>query len=207
MIQTILLFDDKDVELGDFFRFCANEYRSLHNMHFNQDVIIEHKSNSKITEIERSISEYNNSNFLFISYLHGDDDTMYLSNREIVSKDNAYLFTNAFCYTFSCCCGKNLSHILLEKQAHVFWGYKDLAYNMPYYEESFADLAISGLKHFFSNETIENAYNKVKEEYTEKIDALYQEDYFAATILSRNKEAMVVYGNKNMTISDFIINK
>jgi hypothetical protein len=137
--------------------------------------------------------------------LHGNDDAMLLSSEKIISIENAYLLSNTFCFTFSCSCGKNLATKLLENGACVFWGYIDKAYTVSDYEEDFANLAVSGLKHFFSNKTVESAYNKTQEEFTAKIDSLYQESFFVAATLLHNRDSMVVYGNKSMTVSDFLI--
>jgi hypothetical protein len=175
---------------------------------FRQNVNAEYNSeNCEKETIESVLSEYNNSNFLFVSFLHGDQDAMYVSNEKIVSSDNAYFFSNAFCYTFSCYCGKELASVLIENQALVFWGYIDKAFTILDYEEDFAELAISGLKHFMKNETVNSAFNKVKEEYTNKIDAIYQENFFVAATLLHNKESMVIYGNKSITVSDLIRSK
>ena len=206
MINTVLLYDNKDATLGTFFNLCANKFLHLHNAIYSQNVSAEHNTeNCEKEVIESALSAYNHFKFLFVSFLHGDEDAMYISNKKIVSSDNAYFFTNAFCYTFSCYCGKNLANILLKNNACVFWGYIDKAYSMPDYEENFAELAISGLAHFLKNESVDTAFNKVREEYTNKIDALYQENFFAAATLLHNKESMVVYGNKSMTVLDFII--
>jgi hypothetical protein len=206
MINTVLLYDNKDTTLGTFFNLCANKFMYTHNAVCKQNVSAEHNTeNSKKETIESVLSYYNISRFLFVSFLHGNEDAMYISNEEIISADNAYLFANAFCYTFSCYCGKNLAHRLLENGTCVFWGYNDKAYSIYDYEDDFAELAISGLSHFLKNETIDNAFNKAKENYTKKIDALYQENFFLAATLLHNKESMVVYGNKNMTVSDFTI--
>lgn len=206
MINTVLLYDNQDATLGTFFNLCANKFLYLHNAIYNQSVRIEHNTgNSKKEIIESAISTYNSSKFLFVSFLHGSEDAMYISNEKIVSIDNAYFFTNTFCFTFSCSCGKNLAHKLLANGACLFWGYIDKAYSIYEYEDDFAEIAISGLKHFLNKDTIENAEEKVREEYTKKIDELYQENYFAAAYLLRNKESMVVYGNKELTISDFAI--
>ncbi len=204
MIKTILLYDNEDERLGDFFCLCANKYQYLHNSYFSQNAIIEYKSNSSKNEIELSVSKYNNSNFLFISYLHGADDAMYMSNEIIISDENAYLFANAFCYTFSCYCGKHLATRLLDNGARVFWGYIDKAYTITDYEDDFAELAISGLNHFLQNVSIENAYNKVKKEYTTKMDAVYQENFFVAATLLHNRDSMVVLGDTNISIADLI---
>ena len=206
MINTVLLYDNNDTTLGAFFNLCANKFLYLHNALYNQCVGAEHNSeNCEKETIEAVLSAYNNSNFLFVSFLHGNEDAMYITNEEIVSASNAYFFTNAFCYTFSCYCGKSLAAKLLESGACVFWGYNDKAYSITDYEEDFAELAISGLTHFLQNESVDNAFNKVRDEYTRKIDALYQENFFVAATLLHNKESMVVCGNKNLTVSDFII--
>lgn len=206
MINTVLLYDNQDATLGTFFTLCANKFLYLHNIICSQSVSVEHNTENCEKEIvESALSDYNSSKFLFVSFLHGSEDAMYISNEKIISIDNAYFFTNTFCYTFSCFCGKNLAPKLLTNGACIFWGYIDKAYSISEYEDDFAEMATSGLKHFLNRETIENAEKKVREEYTKKVDELYQENYFAAAYLLRNKESMVVYGNKELTISDFVI--
>ena len=204
MINTVLLYDNKDATLGTFFNLCANKFLHLHNALYNHSVSAEHNTeNCEKEVIESVLSAYNNSNFLFVSFLHGNADAMYISNEKVVSCDNAHFFTNAFCYTFSCYCGKNLATILLQNNACVFWGYIDKAYSVSGYEEDFADLAISGLKHFFDNKTIEEAHNAVIEEYTNKIDELYQINFITASFVMRNRDSMVVLGDKSLTVNDF----
>jgi hypothetical protein len=205
-MNTVLLYDNQDATLGTFFNLCANKFLYLHNAAHSQSVSSEHKTgNSDKNSVENALSAYNNSKFLFVSFLHGDEDAMYIANDKIVSSANAYFFSNAFCYTFSCYCGKNLSNVLLQNNACVFWGYIDKAYSITDYEEDFADLAISGLKHFLNQDTIENAEKKVREEYTKKIDERYRENFFVAATLLQNRDSMVVYGDKSLTVSDFII--
>ena len=205
MINTVLLYDNKDTKSGTFFYLCANKFLHLHNTLYNQSVsAVYNTDNCEKEVIESALSAYNSSKFLFVSFLHGNEAAMYISNEKIVSFDNAHFFTNSFCYTFSCYCGKNLATRLLENGACVFWGYNDKAYSMTDYEEDFAELVISGLAHFLQNEPIVTAFNKVREEYTKKIDTLYQENFFAAATLLHNRESMVVYGNKKLTVLDFI---
>lgn len=206
MINTVLIYDDQDDSLGSFFTLCANKFLQLHYAVYNQSVNSEHKTESceKIA-IETVLSMYNDSKFLFIGFLHGNEEgeAMLVSNEKIISARNAYFFTNAFCYTFSCYCGKNLARKLMENGACVFWGYTDKAYSMVDYEEDFAESAISGLKHFFGGKTVEMAFHSAIQEYTHKIDALYQTDFFAASRLLHNRDAMVVLGDEKLVINDF----
>jgi hypothetical protein len=206
MINTILLYDNQDATLGTFFTLCANKFLQLYNSLYNQSVSSEHKTeNCEKATIETVLSGYNSSKFLFVSFLHGDEDAMYIAGEKIVSFNNAYFFSNAFCYTFSCHCGKNLAKVLLQNNACVFWGYIDKAYSITNYEEDFADLAISGLKHFFENKTIKEAYDTVIKEYTNKVDDLYKTDFFTAAYLLHNRDSMIVFGNKSLTANDFQI--
>jgi len=206
MINSILLYDNENPALGAFFALCANKFLQLHNNTYNQSVSSEHKTdNGDKNSIETALSIYNRSKFLFVSFLHGDDNTMYIADNKIVSADNAYFFSNAFCYTFSCYCGKNLANVLLQNNACAFWGFIDKAYTITEYEDDFAELAISGLKNFFDNKTIETAYNSMIEEYTEKIDTLYKTDFFAASTLLHNRDSLVVLGNTNISIENFSI--
>ena len=208
MINTVLLYDNQDLDLGAFFNLCANKFLHLHNTAYSQNVSVVHNTeNSEKEIIESVLSGYNNSKFLFVSFLHGCEEAMYISKEKVVSTCNTYFFTNAFCYTFSCYCGKTLAYKLLENNACVFGGYNDKAYSIADYEEEFAELAISGLSHFLKKESIENAEKKVRQEYINKIDTLYQENFFVAATLFHNKESMVVYGDKSLTVSDFIITK
>ena len=206
MINTVLLYDNNDTTLGASFNLCANKFLYLHNALYNQCVGAEHNSeNCEKETIEAVLSAYNNSNFLFVSFLHGNEDAMYITNEEIVSASNAYFFTNAFCYTFSCYCGKNLAIKLLENGACVFWGYNDKAYSITDYEEDFAELAIGGLKHFFAGNSIERSYFMLKEDMTKKIDEVYQENFFVAATLLHNFDSMVISGDKGLMINDFSV--
>jgi hypothetical protein len=204
MINTVLLYDNEDNKLGSFFTLCANKFSLLLNSKYSQSVSTEHKTdNGDKNSVETSLSTYNNSKFLFISFLHGNADAMLIDNQQVVSISSAYLFSNAFCYTFSCHCGKNLGNTLIQNNACIFWGYTDKAYSIIDYEEGFAELAVSGLKHFINGKTIESAYDAAIEEYTNKIDALYKTDFFVAATLLHNRDSMVVYGDKNLTVNDF----
>jgi hypothetical protein len=93
----------------------------------------------------------------------------------------------------------------LENQAIIFWGYIDKAFSVAGYEEEFAELVISGLKHFLNKDTIENAEKKMREEYTKKIDELYQENILVATYLLRNKDSMVGSCLKSVELCYFCI--
>ncbi|MCL2246957.1 MAG: hypothetical protein FWC10_07590 [Lentimicrobiaceae bacterium] len=206
MIKTILLYDNKDATLGMFFELCADKFRHLHNVIYKQDISTEHNSdNCKKTTIESVLSAYNSSNFLFVSFLHGSEDAMYVSSEEIVSANNAHFFKNAFCYTFSCYCGKKLSNILLKNDVGVFWGYKDKAYSCHGYEDDFAELAVLGLTHFLQEDSIDSAFIKAKEAYTKKADDLYKDNMLVAAYLLHNRDSMIIEGNKYMTVSDFTI--
>jgi hypothetical protein len=205
MIKSILLYDNEDDTLGDFFNLCANSYQLLSINHSGDNLIVEHKSdNSNKHDVETSVSKYNNENFLFISFLHGDEETMYISKDKIISIDNSYFFSNAFCYTFSCYCGNTLAKSMITNAAHVFWGYKDKVYSIIGCEDDFMQLTLSGLNHFFMNDTVEIAYNKVKKEFNDKIDSLYKTNFFIASTLLHNRESMIVHGRTDISISDFI---
>lgn len=199
MIKDILLYDDEDDDLGDFFRLCSYKYMKV----AKQCVAFKHDSKSCKDAIERSMSKCNNSKFLLVSFLHGSDDALYLSKKEVISPHNAYFLSNAFCYTFSCHCGKNLAQILLDNGACTFWGYIDNVSVIVDNEDDFADLAVSGLRHFYCNKTVGEAYDAVKKEYTSKIDALYKTDYFCAATLMYNRDSMILLGDKNLAINDF----
>jgi hypothetical protein len=204
MINTVLLYDNQDTTLGSFFALCATKFMQLHTNAYNKSVSSEHKTNNgDENSVETALSTYNSSKFLFVSFLHGNEDAMFIDNQQVVSTGKAYFFSNAFCYTFSCHCGKNLGKILIDNNASIFWGYIDKAYSIADYEDEFADLAVSGLKHFIDRKTVESAYNTVIEEHTNKIDKLYHTDFFVAATLLHNRDSLVVYGDKNLTVNDF----
>jgi len=207
MINTVLLYDNQDTKLGAFFTLCANKFLHLHNTVYHQSVSTEYNTeNCERETIETALSNYNNSKFLFVSFLHGSEngDAMLIANEKIVSSDNAYFFSNAFCYTFSCYCGKNLATRLLQNNVCVFWGYIDKAYSVSDYEEDFAELAIAGLKHFFDGNSIEQSSLMLKEDTINKIDKIYQENFFVASTLLHNLDSMIVRGDKSLMISNFL---
>ena len=205
MIKSILLYDNEDNTLGNFFSLCAKTFHYLSSNHSVDNLIVEHKSSSSSkSDVEITISRYNTDNFRFVSFLHGDHEATYVSKNRIISTDNSYYFSNAFCYTFSCYCGNTLAQRMLFNSAHVFWGYREKAYSIVGMEDDFMRLSMSGLNHFFEKDTIETAFCKVKEEFTEIIDSLYKKNYFVASTLLHNKDSMVVHGKKDLSILDFV---
>ena len=62
MINTVLLYDNKDDTLGTFFNLCANKFLHLHNALYSQSVSAEYNTeNCERDAIESVLPTYNNS--------------------------------------------------------------------------------------------------------------------------------------------------
>lgn len=51
--------------------------------------------------------------------------------------------------------------------------------------------------------TIEASHQLMIKDMNEQIDALYEEDFFVASMFMRNRDALIVKGNMELTIDNF----
>lgn len=204
MTNAVVVYDDNDLELGDFFCSCVDSLDTLFEG-ANINPIKLDSNNVNASNLCSYISPVNEQNFFFLGFVHGTSESMLIGGTEhIVSlTNNYYLFSNAFIYAFSCYNGTELADALLDNNALVFWGYSNKAWVIYDYVSQFKECALAGYKYFLEGSTIEEAYQLMIADINEQIDILYTENFFAASMFMRNRDALVVKGRLELTIADF----
>ncbi len=206
MINTLLIFDEKDEKLGEFISECEQNLINFFVKHRIEPDIINSINLNDLT-IELKINNYNNQNFVCAAYSHGETDCLlksglysYLSiNNEVINK-----LKNSFFYTFSCKTGAVFGKKIIEKGCLFYIGYKTEAEVWHLSKQDllpFVDCANYGLKLFFKGEKSFDIISKMKNKYDEYIDKLYLSNMFIAEKLMINRDALIDYG-KNISIID-----
>ena len=207
MINQIVIVDEQDDGLGDFFGLCADHAHSLCTEHpcniNNQQFGSDDVSTKNISDI---LSNVNQRGFIFLSFVHGDNNSMFNGSECFVSTtDNYYLFSNSFIYTFSCYTGNDLADTLLMNGVIAFLGYSKEAWVLPSYFDEFKKAAMSGYNHFLNGDSAIIAYNRMIEDTNDQINEMYKKNMIVASYLMKNRDALILKGNKGLTIGDFNI--
>lgn len=210
MISVNIAFDEQDSGLGDFFNQCKQDLidflEHMSATHGNGYTIDEiNTGNCNEVYIEQRIAGLNTNNYLFIAYSHGDADCLTAAGAAYIHSDsNTHLFSNAFFYAVACSVGSRLGQALIDRGCHVFIGYKDTFYILHKRLQLAINCANIGIKMFLSGNTVEEAFRLIEKFYNQEIDKLMNfNDVIAASLLVKNKNALVVLGNNNLTINDF----
>lgn len=208
MINQIVVHDGHDDKLGDFFYLCTDHAHSLCvacGKEINNQII----GSDDVTagNIGDLLSKVNQQGFLFLGFVHGTPDSMVINGAErfVSTTSNYYLFTNSFIYTFSCYNGTELADILLMNGASVFWGYSKQVWVCHAYHDEFKKAALTGYCHFLNGDSASIAYDRMIDDMNVQIDAMYETDMIVASTLLENRDALVLKGNKELTISDLVL--
>lgn len=205
MINTILIYDNLDADLGDFFHQCAFYTRNFTNESYN---IIE-LSNNNLNELNFQLktSLINTESFLCISYTHGSEtELLSLARIPFLSEQiNISSLQNSFAYCFACHAGKKLGHSMVKNGALAFVGFTDELKIQVFFNayDRFISCATSGIKYFFKGMSIYESVINMKNEYTTCIDDFYEIDLIVASCFMEHRDALVILGNPSLQITDF----
>lgn len=205
MINTILTFDNNDLDLGEFFEKCATLTKESADANFN---IVEINSQS-LNELNFQLraESVNRNAFLFISYTHGSESELLKSGiTPFISETiNVSCLKNSFTYCFACYAGKKLGQSLIDNGTVAFVGFtEELKIQQYFYAfESFIDCAISGIIFFFNGDNLARSVSKMKNKYTDCVDRFYIKDMLIASWFMEHRDALILLGNSDLTIADF----
>ena len=205
MINTIVLFDDTDSNLGDYFKGCAKEV--IDSLEGNNLFEIKELSGKHCDRgtIDISLDSYNWGNFVFIAYSHGLEDALMAHGKAYVkAQENSSKFKGSLFYTNACLTAEILGKDLIKEGCLAFVGYNkevDVMEN----EGIFQKMDNFGIFMFLHKEgcTIEEAIEAMKNEFTRQIDNIMNP--FLAGILLETRGALKIYGNKNLKKEDLDI--
>jgi len=206
MVNAILVRDNADVALGDFFENCHNQTKAIvesvgdvsvdemESTHIDTDIVINMKINS--------LHPYP---FLFISYTHGNETALLKDGRMpfIAVGQNHQLLKNACVYCYACKAGKELGRAIIHAGGKCFVGYNDSVEVHLRQPEIFAECATHFIRSFSANNNVIQSAQEMKAKYTEHIDNIYKTNALSAASLVKNRDAIVIHGDNGLSLNDF----
>lgn len=207
MINALLVCDNNDSNLGDFFEKCKIETERLlasSDFEFNT---IEISGNAAFEiAVPMNANSINSNPFLFVSYTHGSEDELLKNwNNPFISIDqNIDSLKNSFAYCYACKAGKNLGKQLCANGSLCFIGYKENVTVQKYFgaEDAFIECAVCGIEALVEGNSTSQTLNIMKEKHTEYIDDFYLRDMLTASLFMDNRDALVLHGNNELTINN-----
>ncbi len=209
MLNLLVTFDHNDQTRGEY--FLASQ-ADLVSKIANIDLVFPKLLNSiscQDNSIDYYIRQYNGNKFVFIGYLHGSEDALFIREVEYVNLSNAYLFSQSLFYACSCYAAKNLGNILLQNGCRVFLGFSaKITTCTNEIEPIFYECENAFISHFLtSDNTIQNCLKFMYDKYQERIRFLVSNSFgFDASILEENLSAFEILCNKEdleLTRRDF----
>ena len=192
--------DSLEDQAGSFFAYCGEE------------VIIETENR----DIESSVlTPPSLTNALLVQHLsdcqvcvianHGDAKSIDGDNGDLVSVDtNNKAFLGKLLYAISCTCAKELKNSLVSDGLRSFWGYDNVLHIWSGYPQ-FGRSAMAGIKSLLAGNKIKEAKEHMEAQYNEDIIELetqYPNRPELAAFLLDNREALVIYGDDELKLSD-----
>lgn len=215
MINIIVAYDNEDVKLGTYFENCKNQLLSILEEHH---ALVNNKPHEVSTRhcnnvyIDLLLPKYNAYPFIFIAYSHGNEKALCCRDNNYVEKDaNTHNFTNSLFYTTACSVGKELGEHLISKGCLAFIGYKNSinVYRQDIKNRISMNCDNAGIITFLLDDiTIFEAYERMKNFYTQQIDKLYEvKDMLFAADLVETLDALVFFGNRDLRKEDLFLPK
>jgi hypothetical protein len=211
MINLIIAYDDKDLDLGTYFKDCKKQLLSILE---EQNDPLKYKLNEISSDycnnvyINSLMPQHMSNPFIFIAYSHGNEKALCCGNSCYIEKNvNTHYFKNSLFYTTACSTGKELGEDLINKGCLAFIGYKTEA--IAFLEGSMKEISIkcdnAGITEYLSNDiTIFEAFKKMKDCYTQQIDRVLNDNklaLFAATLVEA-RDSLVFFGKNELKKED-----
>lgn len=136
---------------------------------------------------------------------HGDKKSIAGNNGDIVSVDtDNSSFSGKLLYAVSCSCAKELKDSLVADGLRSFWGYNSelkVWYGYPQYAQS----CMAGMKSLMDGKTVKEAKAAMMAQFNNgiiELETQYPDNPILAADLLDDREALVVYGEDDMTLED-----
>jgi hypothetical protein len=210
MLKIIIAFDNQDEDLGDYFTACKVdivdflEEQQINGFPLEIVEIMDSRLCNPVY-IEIKLEEYQNQPLLFIAYSHGLPHALSCKGSYIDSS-NVHLLFNACLHTNACSSAKVLGRYFIEKEG-IFLGFDEPVDALIDDTNGAKQISINcdnyGIKYsiIMRDKTIVETYHAMINYYEENIRKL---DYFNASLLTETKKALKIYGNKEITMNQFI---
>lgn len=207
MVNFNIAFDNEDLKLGSYFVKSKEDLAEfLLDNHGNYSI---HEIQSAICNevyIDMRMLAINASSFVFVAYSHGNEHSLIARESPYVDlSKNSHLFVNSFFYSTACSTGKKLGEDLVNKGCKAFIGYnRDVEVFLNDYQKTSINCDNQGIKMFVLGNSLGKSFDSMKDFYNQQIDRLTQfGDPLSASFLVASREALVFFGDKDLTIEDF----
>ena len=211
-LNTVIIADDSaECSIRDLCVLLKNntvqllqQYQATQRIDVNNVIL----SSGVVTKnnISENLSEINNANFISFWFGHGEKDRFTIANEAIVTTTvNHYVFSNALIYTFSCYNGQELADVLIANKAIAFVGYDKEAQCPLGIDDITSQIVQTFIASFMvEGKSVKEAVSDLKAAYN---NAVYNEkiEPFIRGYFQTNRDALVLKGNGDLTVNDFII--
>jgi hypothetical protein len=205
VINIVLACSDTDEELGLYFSVCAKDlkkYLESQNTAYELHEINGNRLNGVYLGIV--IERLQPDKFIFTAYSHGKKDALIHNKTSYVEVGhNTHLYKNSLFCAIACSAGQELGKHLVDTGVSAFCGYNDDVFAVQNFYDIFCACDNCGIKAFLQGEKLATSVDRMKEKYTEKIDEVYGYNIMAANYLRRNRDALVLWGNGDLLLTDF----
>lgn len=192
MANTIIVVDQADQQLGDFFQLCINDLNIFFNGTHIQPIIL---NSGNLNDLSVKLTTQPLNTFVFSAYSHGRKNCLLNSNTPYVSTTvNNTCFQRSFFYTFSCSSGDELGDNLVKNGCLCFIGYNRVISIWSTYLNPFVVCANHGLKLFYNGINTSQILTEMKNQYNMEIDSVYPKNYLISSILRENRDALILHG-------------
>lgn len=192
--------NDTEDKAGGHFAFCGEEMEMAMEENGFESIVLTPPSLTNMLLLQH-LPE---CHICFIAN-HGDARSIAGNNGDIVSVEtNNTCFSGKLLYAVSCTCAKVLKDSLVSDGLRSFWGY-DNKLNIWYGYPQYAQSCMAGMKSLIGGKTLKEAREEMISQYNHDIselEELYPNDTYLAAALLDNREALVVYGEDELKLSD-----
>ena len=210
MINTLIVCDNNDVEVGDFFNRCkikTEKKIATSKLQFEKNEVTRNAVFEML--VPMFANRINSKPFLFVSYSHGSENELLKNGTTpFISTDyEVKCLKNSIAFCYACKAGKNLGKELCKNDTLCFIGYDNDVIIQKYFgaENSFIECATIGIEYFIDGNSTGQTLKLIKDRYTKFIDDFYLKDMLTATLFMQNRDALILHGDSEVTINDLCL--
>jgi len=209
MLPILITYDDEDADRGEYFNASQKDLISKILPDISLSVQSVNTSNCLKNSIDFYAKQHAKESFIFIAYVHGSEDALFIGKSEIINSHNATLFNQSLFYACSCYSAKELGQVLVNNGCRVFIGYNNTITTVnPETEPFFYECENIFIAQFLATEnTIQKCLELMYDKYQEMTIYLTKyESIFDAGVLEKNSYAFEIICDKagySLTKNDF----
>lgn len=209
MINKVIVYDDNDFELGDYFE---TSYLDISNNVSLLDYVITNSVDGmtcSINYVNNLMTSFNQNPSVFVGLSHGNEDEMVMNNcGAYVNSTNAHNFVNSLVFSATCRSAINLGPLLLLNGCNSFIGFIDDA--LATYEEFYHLYSACEnycIKEFLNTEkSLQTTFDEMMDYFDNQINLLFEgsdDEVLVAMELQSNKDNLVLIGNNSNLTKSF----